>query len=51
MPIKFIEEELLAGSPYRELPKDQLDSLKQKGTPPPANFREQYMKDLPVKKA
>ena len=51
MAIRFIEEELLAGSPYRELPKEQLDSLKQKGTPPPANFREQYLKDLPVKKA
>ena len=49
--LHYMNDEELAGSPYRELPKEDLDRLKQPGTPPPANFREQYLKDLPIKKA
>ena len=43
----YMNEEELAGSPYRELPKEELDRLKQPGTPMPSDFRKKYMKDFP----
>ena len=52
MAIRFLEDlaqEELAGSPYRELPKDQLDRLKQQGSPMPPGFKEKYLKNLPKK--
>ena len=53
MAIRFLEDLMqddeLAGSPYRELPKDQMDRLKQQGTPMPPGFREKYLKNLPKK--
>ena len=43
----YMNDEELAGSPYRELPKEELDRLKQPGTPMPADFKKKYMKDFP----
>jgi hypothetical protein len=45
----YMNEEELAGSPYRELPKEELDRLKQPGTPMPSDFRKKYMQNLPKK--
>lgn len=47
----YMNDEELAGSPYRELPKEELDRLKQPGSPMPPDFRKKYMQGLPTKKA
>ena len=35
--------------PYRELPKEELDRLKQPGSPMPSDFRKKHMQNLPKK--